>query len=90
MSAVKLLDIKTPCTKIVMGDIMMADKSKGKRPLDLNIWGPYWTPAFAQSIVADWHDGKSNMMFADFSVSRQMSKDQYSDGKLYKGWWPLQ
>jgi prepilin-type N-terminal cleavage/methylation domain-containing protein/prepilin-type processing-associated H-X9-DG protein len=82
---VKLLSLKQPNTIIVFSDIMM---SYNKHPLDLNLWGPFWGP-FQQSIIADWHKGKSNIIFADFSVAKHPSKEQYSGGKINAGWYPL-
>ena len=94
MADVKTLSIRTPDRKIVLSGVMM---SYIREPLDLNMWGPYWKPAFEQSIIADWHNGDANILFADFSVSKHPSKEQYpaghtpdqlEDGYLYKGWWP--
>lgn len=83
---VKQLAIKQPSKVIVIADTMM---SYSKKCQDLNLWGPYWSPAFGQSIIADWHDKRGNILFADFSVGKHDSKEQYLAGYLYAGWWPL-
>ena len=83
-----------PAGKIVLSGTMMSHERQAK---DLNMWGPYWIPAFQQSVIADWHAGDANILFADSGVSRHSSREQYpkghtpehaKDGYLYEGWYP--
>ena len=88
---VSLLRVKDPATKIVLADAMwnLSTHKDYRRANDLNLWGPYWTPVFKGSAVADWHGGQGNVLFADFSVSRHEYEEQLEGGAIYEGWWPL-
>jgi len=89
---VKVQDVKRPSSVIVIADTMLAatwfPKIQARTAGDLNVWGPYWMPAFKASVIADWHYGSANILFADQSASRHPSKEQYPGERLYEGWWP--
>lgn len=90
LGGVSLMKIEHPARKIIMADTMMNLESANPREAsDLNLWGPAWKPAFGSSVIADWHDGEGNVLFADFSVSGHEYEEQFEDGELYDGWWPL-
>lgn len=88
---VSLLRIKDPSTKIVFADTMwnLPTHKEYRQANDLNMWGPYWQPAFKGSAAADWHGGQANILFADFSVSKHKYEEQLEGGAIYEGWWPL-
>jgi prepilin-type N-terminal cleavage/methylation domain-containing protein/prepilin-type processing-associated H-X9-DG protein len=88
---VSLLRIKSPDKTVVLAGAMYGNPAhpEYRHANDLNLWGPYWQPQFMSSIIADWHDGDANILFADFSVVRENNQEQYEDGLLYEGWWPL-
>ena len=94
LGSVQMQDIRTPSQIIVFGCTMTSYTNTTnpdyiRKPRDLNLWGPHWTTnPFSQSILADWHNGDANILFADFSVSRHSSEQQYQGGYLYNGWWP--
>lgn len=88
---VSLLRIKSPDKTIVLADAMwnLPTHKEYRWANDLNMWGPYWLPAFKGSAIADWHNGNGNVLFADFSVSKHAYEEQLEDGAIYEGWWPL-
>ncbi|MDY6914332.1 MAG: type II secretion system protein, partial [Planctomycetota bacterium] len=86
MSLLKISEATHPGTTIVEACLVNVNIGLPLLPRSYDLWGPHW--AFAATVIADWHDGQANILFADMCVSRHLSDEQYEDGYLYDGWWP--
>lgn len=85
MTGLPLVKVPNTAEMIAVGCVMM---SYSEQPQDYALWGPYWSPPFGMSLLARWHNGRSNVLFADGHVASYDYKAQFAGGELYSGWFP--
>lgn len=91
MEYVRHSEIRDPSSTIVEADGMVSPLHPNYPGTgDFNMCGPKWNPPFGNTIIADWHNGDANILFANQTVARHPSDEQYEDGYLYDGWWPTE
>lgn len=88
-------EVPSPNTAIYMACMHWIDRDNRDATTigDWNLWGPRWNN-FQRTVISDRHDGRGNILFADFHVRSAGFEAQFQGGVLFPstgrgGWYPL-